>query len=123
MKRFFPISLIALLAVAAMTLVSCGGPKQAMKMTVWINGSDSFIGPNEQQKPQEQWYISQAFRRFEKANPGVTLELVVQADQNAAHTNFKTAGLAGNAPDVANLWTGQPLFALKDVILPLDKLV
>jgi raffinose/stachyose/melibiose transport system substrate-binding protein len=123
MKRFFPVSLLAVLAVAAITLVSCGGPKQAIKMTVWMNGADSFIGPNEQQKPQDQWYISQAFRRFEKANPGVTLELVVQADQNAAHTNFKTAGLAGNAPDVANLWTGQPIFALKDVILPLDKLV
>ena len=123
MKRLKTVSIILLALAVTFALVACGGTKQPVKMTVWINGSDSFIGPNEQQKPQEQWYISQAFRRFEKANPGVTLELVVQADQNAAHTNFKTAGLAGNAPDVANLWTGQPIFALKDVILPLDKLV
>jgi raffinose/stachyose/melibiose transport system substrate-binding protein len=119
--RFF--SIAAVLLAASLLLASCGGPKQPVKLTVWINGADSFIGPTEQQKPQDQWYISQAFRRFEKANPGVSIELVVQADQNAAHTNFKTAGLAGNAPDVANLWTGQPIFALKDVILPLDKLV
>jgi raffinose/stachyose/melibiose transport system substrate-binding protein len=124
MKKARIMSLLAIIVIFSVALISCGGgAKQQKKMTVWINGADSFIGPNEQQKPQDQWYISQAFRRFEKANPGVTLELVVQADQNAAHTNFKTAGLAGNAPDVANLWTGQPIFALKDVILPLDKLV
>ena len=115
--------LLAAVLMIGLVLVSCGGAKQPIKLTVWMNGADSVIGPNEQQKPQDQWYISQAFRRFEKANPGVTLELVVQADQNAAHTNFKTAGLAGNAPDVANLWTGMPIFAMKDVILPLDKLV
>jgi len=125
MKRLFTFSLLLvfLLASVAITLSSCGGKKEAVKLTVWMNGADSIIGPTEQQKPQDQWYVSQAFRRFEKANPGVTLELVVQADQGAAHTNFKTAGLAGNAPDVANLWTGQPIFALKEVILSLDKLV
>ncbi|HTZ50897.1 MAG TPA: extracellular solute-binding protein [Spirochaetia bacterium] len=122
MKRFIVPLFLAVVLAATLGLSACA-PKQAIKLTAWINGSDSFIGPNEQQKPQEQWYISQAFRRFEKANPGVTIELVVQADQNAAHTNFKTAGLAGNAPDVANLWTGQPIFGMKDVILPLDKLV
>jgi raffinose/stachyose/melibiose transport system substrate-binding protein len=122
MKRLYSLCILAVFLLAAFLIVSCAAPKQ-IKLTVWMNGADSLIGPTEQQKPQDQWYISQAFRRFEKANPGVTIELVVQADQGAAHTNFKTAGLAGNAPDVANLWTGQPIFALKDVILPLDKLV
>jgi len=119
--------LVALFLLAALGLAFAGGgqekAKQAMKMTVWMNGADSLIGPTEQQKPQDQWYVSQAFRRFEAANPGVSIEIVVPPDQGGAHTNFKTAGLAGNAPDVANLWTGQPIFALKDVILPLDKLV
>ena len=122
MRRFTIPLLLGVVLLATLGLVACG-PKQAVKLTVWMNGADSLIGPTEQQKPQEQWYISQAFKRFEKANPGVTIELVVQADQNAAHTNFKTAGLAGNAPDVANLWTGQPIFGMKEVILPLDKLV
>ncbi len=121
------LSLLLLLAVLGMAFAGGkqegGKTQQAVKMTVWINGADSLIGPTEQQKPQDQWYISQAFRRFEQANPGVSLELVVPPDQGGAHQNFKTAGLAGNAPDVANLWTGQPIFALKDVILPLDNLV
>jgi len=115
--------MLVLLAAAFFVVVSCAQKPKEMKLTVWINGADSLIGPTEQQKPQDQWYISQAFRRFEKANPGVTIELVVPPNQGDAHTNFKTAGLAGNAPDVANLWTGQPIFAMKEVILPLDKLV
>jgi raffinose/stachyose/melibiose transport system substrate-binding protein len=95
-----------------------GGEEQ--KLTIWINGRDSFIGPNEQQLPQDQWYISQAIKRFEAANPGVTIELVVQSDAYAAHQMFRTAGLAGNAPDIANLWSGQFTFPLAEVITPIN---
>ena len=115
--------MLLLLAAALLTVVSCAKKPKEIKLTVWMNGADSLIGPTEQQKPQDQWYISQAFKRFEKANPGVTIEMIVPPNQGDAHTNFKTAGLAGNAPDVANLWTGQPIFSMKEVILPLDKLV
>jgi raffinose/stachyose/melibiose transport system substrate-binding protein len=120
--------LINALIVASMLLAAagCGGaPKSAepQKLTIWINGRDSFIGPNEQQLPQDQWYISQAIKRFEAANPGVTIELVAQADAYAAHQMFRTAGLAGNAPDIANLWAGQFIFPLADVITPVtDKI-
>lgn len=92
-------------------------------ITVWINGRDSFIGPSEQKLPQEQWYISQAIKRFEKANPNVTVNLVVSPDALQAHQTFRTAGMAGNAPDVANLWAGQFIFALKDVIAPITSYI
>lgn len=112
-----------------MSMVACGGgsDKKAsadpIKLTVWISGRDSYIGPDEQKKAQEEWYISKAFKRFEAANPGITVELTVPPDQAEAHQTFKAAGLAKNAPDIANLWTGQNIFALKDVIKPIDKLV
>jgi len=102
---------------------SDGEKSENIELKVWINGSDSFIGPEEQKLPQEQWYISQAFKRFEEQNPGVSIELTVPPDQEGAHQSFKAASLAGNAPDIANLWTGQPIFALKDVLLPLDDYV
>ncbi len=109
------------------TLVFAGGAKEAKEekvtLTVWINGSDSYIGPEEQKLPQDQWYISQAFKRFEAAHPGVSIELYVPPDQEGAHQSFKAAVLGGTAPDVANLWTGQAVFNLKDVIRPLDDLV
>ncbi len=95
---------------------------EPVKLTAWINGRDSYIGPDEQKKAQEEWYISKAFKRFEAANPGVTIELVVPPDSQEAHQTFKAAGLAGNAPDIANLWSGQFIFALKDVIRPIDDL-
>jgi raffinose/stachyose/melibiose transport system substrate-binding protein len=111
--------LSTLLAAAA-----CGkAPAAPQKLTIWINGRDSWIGPSEQQLPQDQWYISQAIKRFEAANPGVTVEMVVQPDAGKAHELFRTAALAGNAPDVANLWAGTFIFALKDAITPItDKI-
>ena len=95
---------------------------EPVKLTVWINGRDSYIGPDEQKQPQEEWYISKCFKRFEAANPGVTVEMSVPSDQAEAHQTFKAAGMANNAPDIANLWSGQYIFALKDVIRPIDDL-
>lgn len=93
------------------------------KISVWINGRDSLIGPSEQKLPQDQWYISQAIKRFEAANPGTTVELIVQSDALQAHQTFRTAGLAGNAPDIANLWAGQFIFALRDVTQDISKYI
>lgn len=95
-------------------------PVQNIKLNVWIGGTDGFITAEEQKKAQEEWYISKAFRRFEKANPGVAIEMTVPPDQMEAHQTFKAAGMAKNGPDLANLWTGQYIFQLKDVIYPLD---
>lgn len=98
-------------------------PVEEKTLTVWMNARDGFIGPSEQTLPQDQWYISQAIKRFEDANPGVKINLVVQSDALQAHQTFRTAGLAGNAPDVANLWAGQFIFALKDVIAPITSYI
>jgi ABC-type glycerol-3-phosphate transport system substrate-binding protein len=127
MKKTIRVFVNVLIVIS--TLLLAAGCAQApataapQKLTIWINGRDSFIGPSEQQLPQDQWYISQAIKRFEDANPGVTVELVTQADAYAAHQMFRTAALAGNAPDVANLWAGTFIFALQDAIQPItDKI-
>lgn len=124
MSRTIRISIYILVVLSAVLLIAAcaGGQKEAapQKLSIWINGRDSFIGPNEQQLPQDQWYISQAIKRFEEANPGVTIELIVQADAFQAHQTFRTAGLAGNAPDMANLWSGTFTFPLAEVITPIN---
>lgn len=121
MKRSIRI-IVSLIVILASLLVATGcsggaggASKEPVKLTLWVNGRDSFIGPSEQKLAQDQWYISQALKRFEAANPGTTVELVVQSDALQAHQTFRTAGLAGNAPDSANLWAGQFIFALRDV--------
>ncbi|MCL4377785.1 MAG: extracellular solute-binding protein, partial [Actinobacteria bacterium] len=107
----------------AATSASSSSEIKPVNLTLWINGADSFLGPEEQKKAQDQWYISQAIKRFETQNPGVTIELTVNADAGLAHQAFKTASLAGNAPDIANLWIGQFLFGAKDVIAPLNNYI
>lgn len=114
---------VSLLLVFSSLVFAKEASKEKVTLTVWINESDSYIGPEEPMLSQDQWYISQAFKRFEAAHPGVTIELYVPPDQEGAHQSFKATVLAGTAPDVANLWTGQAIFNLKDVILPLDDLV
>ncbi len=121
MKRKIQILISLVVAISTLLMASgCapagqGNQAQPVKLTIWINGRDSFIGPSEQKLSQDQWYITGAFRRFEAANPGTTVELTVSADALQAHQTFRTAGLAGNAPDIANLWAGTFIFALKDV--------
>jgi raffinose/stachyose/melibiose transport system substrate-binding protein len=122
MKKTIQI-MLSLVIVLSTLLLSTGctastpsSQTEPIKLTMWVNGRDSFIGPNEQKLPQDQWYISQALKRFEAANPGVTVELTVSSDALQAHQTFRTAGLAGNAPDIANLWAGQFIFALRDVM-------
>ncbi len=122
------ISLVVVIVMVAVMFAGCttgvkAGKAKEVKLTIWINGRDSFIGPDEQKKPQETWYISQAIKRFEEKNPGVTIELTVTPDALQAHQTFKTAGLAGNAPDIANLWTGQYIFGLKDVCADIKDLI
>lgn len=119
MKKALSIVLI-LAMILGLGLTGCGKKAEEKKLTIWVNGVDGYIAPNEQELSQDQWYISQAIKRFEEANPGVKVEMIVQADTEATHTNIKTDALAGTAPDIANLWTGQNIFKLEDILLDLS---
>jgi len=127
MKTKFKVLINVIIIVSTILLVVGCSPAtpeaETAKITVWINGRDSLIGPSEQKLPQDQWYISQAIDRFEKANPNTEVELVVQSDALQAHQTFRTAGLAGNAPDIANLWAGQFIFQLRDVTADITKYI
>ena len=124
MKKVLSI-VLAVAMVLGLCLVGtgCAKKEEEKKLTIWINGNDSYIAPAEQEKSQDQWYISQAIKRFEDANPGVKVELIVQADTEAAHQQFKADALANTAPDIANLWTGQNIYALEDVLLDITSMV
>jgi raffinose/stachyose/melibiose transport system substrate-binding protein len=123
MKNAWKAAALLALAVGVLAVVAGCAKKEPQKLTMWVPGRDSYIGPDEQKKAQEEWYISKAFKRFEKANPGTSVELVVEPDAAAAHQTFKAAAVAGKAPDVANLWSGQYVFGIKDAIRPIDDIV
>jgi raffinose/stachyose/melibiose transport system substrate-binding protein len=122
-KKFRMLVYLLIVLSVVLSAAGCASKPEEQKLSIWINGRDSFIGPNEQQLPQDQWYISQAIKRFEDANPGVSIELVVQSDAFAALQTYATAGLAGNAPDIANLWSGQFVFPNAEVIVPINDMI
>ena len=93
-------------------------PAEPIKLSFWVQGG--ILSTEEQKKPQEEWTITKIFKKFEQDNPGVTIEVTIPADQQAMHQTFKAAAMAKNGPDVANLWAGTPLFALRDAVLHLD---
>lgn len=132
MKKLVKYGIILLLISAMVTTLLSGGcakkpaeqekqtKAQPIKLTMWVNGKDSYISASEQKKPQNEWYISKAIKRFEAQNPNVTIQIVVQSDALQAHQLFKTAAMAGNAPDIANLWSGQFIFPLKEAMTPIN---
>ena len=93
---------------------------EPIELVFWQN---AYVTTEEQKKPQEEWVLTKVIRQFEAENPGVTIEMTIPPDQQAAHQTFKAAAMAQSGPDVVNLWTGMPLFDLRDVVLPLDDYV
>ena len=124
MKKVLSIVLASVMVIGlAFAGTGCQKAEEKTKLTIWINGSDSYISPQENELSQDQWYITQAIKRFEEANPGVEIELIVQADGETAHQAFKADSLAGTAPDIGNFWTGQNIYAMEDVILDITQYI
>ena len=92
-------------------------PAEKIKLSFWAG---DIVGPDEQKLSQDQWYIAKAIKRFEQANPDITVEFTVEPDSLQAHQTFKAAAMAKNGPDAAEFWSGMYLFALKDALTVLD---
>jgi len=129
MKKLVSMLLILVLVIS---MVACGksdeGSEASTKsegeekvLTVWV--SMSLVSEEEQKMKQDDWYISKVAKKFEEENPGVKVELVVVSDQSASHQTFKAAAETNSGPDVANLWSGQSIFAMKDIIMDIKDLV
>lgn len=84
-------------------------------LKVWV--APALVSEDEQKMKQEEWYVSRVAKKFEEENPGVKIEFTVVPDQSAAHQTFKAAASTDSGPDIANLWSGQSIFAMEDVIL------
>lgn len=89
-------------------------------LNVWMAAC---ITEEEKKLPQEEWLITELCNEFEAQNPGVKIELTHLTDQGAAHQSYKAAALAKSGPDVINLWSGQPIFALADVVLDISDMI
>jgi len=100
---------------------STAEPVKQKTLTIWV--SNAFVSGDEQKKPQEEWYISKVCKKFEEENPGVKIEYTLMPDQVAAHQTFKASAMAETGPDIINLWSGQSIFALDDIILDISSYI
>lgn len=87
-------------------------------LKVWV--APALVSEEEQKMKQEDWYVSRVAQKFEAENPGVKIEFTVVPDQSAAHQTFKAAASTDSGPDIANLWSGQSIFAMEDVIMDIS---
>ena len=90
-------------------------------LSVWV--APALVSEEEQKMKQEDWYVSRVAKKFEEENPGGRVEFTVIPDQSAAHQTFKAAASTDSGPDIANLWSGQSIFAMEDVILDIGDLI
>lgn len=90
-------------------------PAKQQTLSVWV--TNALVADSEQKKPQDQWYFSKVCKEFEAQNPGVKVQFTLQSDATAVPQMVKAAALSGSGPDIVNLWAGQCLFDLKDVLL------
>lgn len=96
-------------------------PAEDVLLKVWV--APALVSEDEQKMKQEEWYVSRVAKKFEEENPGVKVEFTVVPDQSAAHQTFKAAASTDSGPDIANLWSGQSIFAMEDVILDIKDYV
>lgn len=108
MKKVFSMLLVL---VMVLSLAGCSGNGDSggeedgeYTLTVWYWG--------EQEAPGYKAYMEEMVARYEKENPGITVEAILQESDNL-YSAFRTAEAAEEGPDIQYMWGGTQ--AMEDV--------
>lgn len=93
-------------------------PKTTDAKLIWWVGNT--VSADEQKQPQDTWYITKCLERFREKHPGVDVQITIQTDGMQTLQDFKAATVAGNGPDIMELFSGPNLLSVKDGLLPLN---
>lgn len=101
---------------------SSGSPEASAKpeaktLSVW---GSALVSDSEEKLPQDEWLIVKINKKFEEMNPGVNIEFTLISSASEIPQMFKAAAMSGTAPDLVNLWSGQFVFSLKDILLDIS---
>jgi raffinose/stachyose/melibiose transport system substrate-binding protein len=118
MRKVF-VCMMLLGMAAALAIAGGSGEKAGEKITLTF-WEDTWSGSEDPTTPSDGWYITKAIERFETANPSISINYVKEEDSQVSHHLFKAAAMTEDVPDVANLWTGEPIFNLAEVCLNLE---
>lgn len=117
MKKVLAI-LLAVLMLASMMTVALAEEEKVLDVwySCWVSG-------DERELPEEEWTINKIARQFEEENPGVKVNMLYQEDQQAAQNKLKAAVLAGDAPDLINMYMGYLVYTMKDALMDVGDLI
>ncbi|WP_066684333.1 extracellular solute-binding protein [Christensenella intestinihominis] len=87
----------------------------------WI--TPAMANEADMQTPEEDWFIVQKIHEFEEANPGVKIDYTVITDDGSLPQMFKAAAMTNDCPDIINVWSGNTLFQLEDLVVDLTDLI
>ena len=114
MKRVFSILVTFALLLSFGQFASAEATKT---LDVW------FSCWSDQQTAQENWKITEVAKEFEDAHPGVKVNMVYISDQQVGQNKLRASVLAGDAPDMVNIYSGYVVNSLSDVLLDITDMI
>lgn len=117
MKRLFVI-LLALTMIVS--VVGFAAAEEDKEITVWFS---VWVMNGEKTTAQENWTIMKIARQFEAENPGVKVNMEFQADQQVAQNKLRAAVLAGEAPDIANVYGFFFVTSMSDIFMDITDMI
>jgi ABC-type glycerol-3-phosphate transport system substrate-binding protein len=114
---------IFLSVVMLASITACKKQNEAgkTKLLLWV--ASAMVSEPEQKLPREEWVLSRLVKEFMDQNPGVDVEIALFVDQIAMTQMFKAASSGDGSPDIVNVWAGQQLFELKDILLDIKDMI
>lgn len=119
-KRILAMVLAAMMVV---TLAACSQPAaetapkehEPITISMWI---DTLVPKTDLLLSEDQWWLNEAIGRFKEKYPYVTVDITLESDIAESNNLFRSASLAGSAPDIIETWSGNWTTELADYALP-----
>ena len=114
--------IVILLFCLILPLLSCSKNNETIdnRIVFW---DSYFIGVNDANIPQSEWYITQAIARFNEIYPDIHIEYVNVEHSSETIKKFSLACEGGVGPDIVTLWSSAYAKNVKDDLLPLDRFI
>ena len=111
------------MAGSATLLAACGGTTLSSSGTtkiVFWNPIYPTSDSNDKSKTKDQFFIYQAVKNFETANPNIKVDMQILPSTPEMFTRYRVASIAKNGPDVMALWSGNYMLQFKQYLEPMD---
>lgn len=121
MKKVLSWVLLVMMLVGMMGIGGAAMAEEQSKLLLWVTGA--MVSAEDAKLTEDQWVLNKIVAQFEAENPGVDIEVALFSDAQAMMQMFKAAAGGKDAPDIVNLWAGQQLFEMKDILLDISALI